>query len=132
MSLIADPSTWADWQPEIVSSEGPAPLTAGDVVDGHASMLGFQVAGRSVAIEVGPRVLEEDVIVGVRMIVRYSVASTDAGTVVTRRLTAELPGGPMGRLLSFFLKRRLKTMQRRVLDELSALPGTRSSLPSSP
>lgn len=61
---------------------------------------------------------EEDVIVGVRMKIRYELKEVPDGVVVTRRLTTSLPSGVSGRVLSFFLKRRLAKMQQTVLDEL--------------
>ena len=94
-------------------------MDEGDVVEGEARMLGFEVGGRSVALETSDRVFEEDVIVGVRMRVRYEVESAGDGTVIRRHLTADLPGGFAGRLLSAFLKPRLKKMNEQVLDELA-------------
>jgi hypothetical protein len=119
MALVRDPKTWPRWQPEIVSTEGPAPLEEDDDVYGHASMLGFRVEGHSKSVTVGTETYEEDVVVGVRMRIVYEVARDDAGsTVVTRRLSAEMPGGMAGRVLSFFLRRRLTRMQNGVVDEL--------------
>jgi hypothetical protein len=54
------------------------------------------------------------------MRIEYTVDETASGVVVTRRLVASLPGGVSGRVLSFFLKRRLKAMQKGVLDALVA------------
>jgi hypothetical protein len=119
MGLVRDPATWPLWQPEIVSTEGPAPLEAGDDVYGHAEMLGFSVEGHSKSVTVSRDAYEEDVIVGVRMRILYEVARDEAGaTVVTRRLTALLPGGLAGRVLSIFLRRRLTRMQNGVVEEL--------------
>ena len=39
MDLILDPGTWPDWQGEIISADGPRPLTPGDVVDGPDDLL---------------------------------------------------------------------------------------------
>lgn len=119
MELVRDPKTWPRWQPEIVSTEGPAPLKEGDDVYGHAEMLGFDVEGHSKSISVTADAFEEDVIVGVRMRIVYEVSRDDSGsTVVTRRLSAQLPGGFAGRILSIFLKRRLTRMQDGVVEEL--------------
>lgn len=117
---LRDATTWPDWQPEIVAAVGPSRIAEGDEVEGRARMLGFVVEGRSHAIEVGDDVLEEDVVVGVRMRVRYEIEQDPAGTKITRRLTAGLPGGPAGRLLSVFLKVRLKRMQTKVLRALQS------------
>lgn len=119
MELVRDPKSWPRWQPEIVSTEGPAPLEEGDDVYGHAEMLGFSVEGHSKSVTVSGDAYEEDVIVGVRMRILYEVGKDESGrTVITRRLSAELPGGVAGRVLSFFLKRRLTRMQNGVVEEL--------------
>lgn len=119
LELVRDPKTWPRWQPEIVSTEGPAPLNEGDDVYGHAEMLGFDVEGHSKTVSVTADAYEEDVIVGVRMRITYEMSRDASGrTVVTRRLSALLPGGLAGRILSFFLKRRLTRMQNGVVEEL--------------
>ncbi|HET7483347.1 MAG TPA: SRPBCC family protein [Actinomycetota bacterium] len=117
---LQDPITWPRWQPEIIASSGPAPLREGDAVEGRAALLGFVVDGRSTTVSSETDVFEEDVVVGVRMRVRYELREVPGGVVVTRRLTASLPRGFSGRILSFFLKRRLTSMQRGVLNELVA------------
>ncbi len=119
LELVRDPRTWPRWQPEIVSTEGPARLEEGDDVYGHASMLGFRVEGHSKTATVTDAAYEEDVVVGVRMRIVYEVTVDESGrTVVRRKLSALLPGGVAGRLLSFFLKRRLTRMQNGVVEEL--------------
>ena len=119
MDLVRDPGTWPQWQPEILSADGPAPLEEGDDVYGHASMLGFRVEGHSKSVVARETMYEEDVVVGVRMRIVYEVTSSREGaTVVTRRLSTLLPGGFAGRVLSFFLARRLRRMQDGVLDAL--------------
>ena len=118
ISRILQPASWPEWQSEIITTGPPGILKSGDTVEGRARLLGFEVEGRSTAVVAEGGVFEEDVIVGVRMRVRYEVEETDAGTRVTRRLTAALPRGFNGKLLSFFLKRRLTRMQSGVLDRL--------------
>jgi hypothetical protein len=119
MDLVTDPTTWPRWQPEIVSTEGPRPLQEGDDVYGSASMLGFRVEGHSKTVAVTGDAYEEDVLVGVRMRIVYEISVDERGeTVVTRRLSATLPGGVAGRVLSFFLRRRLTRMQKGVVEEL--------------
>ncbi len=118
MELVRAPRSWPQWQPEILVAEGPPLLDAGDVVRGHARLLGFGVQGHSTAVAVAADSFEEDVIVGVRMRVRYEARRHDRNTVLTRRLVAELPWGPAGRVLSFFLRRRLLKMQESVVAEL--------------
>lgn len=118
LGRILDPSTWPEWQPEIISTAPSGSIQQGDSVEGRAQLLGFVVDGRSSAVEVREDAFEEDVIVGVRMRVRYSVTPAPEGTTVTRRLTADLPAGFSGRILSFFLKRRLRKMQNGVLETL--------------
>ena len=118
MALILDATSWPRWQPEIVSTEGPRRVSPGDVVRGHARMLGFHVEGHSTAADVARDGFEEDVIVGVRMRVRYQVTPDGDGARVTHRLTSELPRGIFGRILSFSLRWRLRAMQRAALREL--------------
>ena len=86
---------------------------------GEAEMLGFAVHGHTEALDVTDEVFEEDVIVGVRMIIRYEVSASPSGTRITHRLTAKLPGGFSGRILSLFLQPRLRALQRRVLERLA-------------
>jgi hypothetical protein len=118
MDRLLRPSTWPEWQSEILSVAGPERVESGTVVGGRASMLGFNVDGQSVAVEVGPAAFEEDVVVGVGMRIRYDVESTTTGARITHTLSSELPEGALGRVLSFFLARRLRRMQRELLAKL--------------
>jgi hypothetical protein len=122
--LLLDPATWSEWQQEIVNARGPAPMRDGDVARGEAKMLGFDVHGYTEVLEATGEVFEEDVIVGVRMIVRYEVKPSASGAHVTHELTAFLPGGLSGRVLSFFLRPRLRALQRGVLRELVGQSGS--------
>lgn len=117
---IRDPSSWPEWQSEIVSTDGPKRVSEGDVVPGHAAMLGFEVDGQSFTVEASDRHYVEDVVVGVGMRVSYAVTETISGTRLTHRLECELPGGPMGRVLSFFLKCRFVKMERELLRKLAS------------
>ena len=119
VAQLRDPSTWPAWQAEISRAAGPAPLNDGDHVVGDARMLGFAVGGRADVVAAGDHTVEHDVIVGIRMNVRYTLEPGDDGWVLTHRLTAELPRGLSGRVLSVFLKRRLRRMQRRLLGDLA-------------
>lgn len=122
LGKIITPKTWPEWQLEIDSTDGPERLQTGDVVAGKASMLGFEVDGQSVATSVSESSFTEDVVVGVAMTVTYSVRETPSGAVLTHRLVSELPGGPLGSLLSFFLKRRFRKMQSTLLKRLAETP----------
>ena len=82
-------------------------------------MLGFDVQGQSTIITSDPTLFVEDVIVGVRMQVVYRVEEDGSGCLITRRLEAELPGGWAGRVLGVFLRIRLRTMQKKVLETLA-------------
>ena len=110
--------TWPRWQSEILDTEEPQWIEPHQVVHGKARLLGFDVHGRSLTLTSDDQVFEQDVVVGVRMRVHYSVAAKDPGSVVTHRLTAELPGGLAGTLLSVLLSRRLKKMQVDLLQRL--------------
>lgn len=81
-------------------------------------MLGFVVDGRSLICEVGPGTMEQDVIVGVRMRVRFRIVEGLGGPILEHSLQTSLPGGVLGRVLSFFLRPRLRAMQRVTLRNL--------------
>jgi Polyketide cyclase / dehydrase and lipid transport len=127
LNRIASPVTWPDWQSEILSVEGPERVREGDVVHGDAKLLGFQVEGHSSILEVTPDSLFEDVIVGVRMRIRYEVVPDGDGAVVTHRLESDLPRGVAGRVLAVLLKWRLRKMQSMLLDDLVRGAGTGNS-----
>jgi hypothetical protein len=117
-ALVRDGTTWSTWQPEILSSEGSSQLEPGDVVRGEAEMLGFRVAGRADILRSGGGEVAQDVIVGIKMRVTYRFEHHEDGTAVTHTLEADLPRGISGRVLSAFLRYRLKRMQRRLLENL--------------
>ena len=120
MKHVLDATAWPAWQPEIVSTKGSKRVAEGEIVSGSARMLGFGVEGRSVALEVADDVFEEDVVVGVAMRVRYEVRPDGNGCRVTHRLESNMPTGLAGRLLSAFLRSRLKKMQKTALERLVA------------
>lgn len=116
---VRSPATWPKWQSEIVAVDGSGTVREGDVVDGDARLLGFDVTGRSSVVKVTGDAFEEDVIVGVRMRVSYAVSPTASGSTITHRIQADLPSGIAGSVLSFLLSLRLKRMQRNLLAALS-------------
>src|SRR5687767_15291865 len=120
MSHVLDSTAWPAWQPEIIATEGSKRVAEGDIVSGSARMLGFGVQGKSIAVEVSDNVFEEEVVVGVGMRVRYEVQPDGEGCRVTHRLESNMPTGLSGRLLSAFLRGRLKKMQRTALERLVA------------
>lgn len=118
LGLVADASKWPSWQPEIKSIEGPHAMASGDVARGKAHMLGFRVDGHATAVDVGSAYFEQDVIVGVRMGIRYELKPIEGGTMITHTLSAEMPKGISGRILALFLRRRLRWLQRTALENL--------------
>ena len=118
--------SWPEWQSEIIETDQPEWREAHEIVHGKATLLGFDVHGRSLTVASEEARFEQDVVVGVRMHVRYLIEPTGSATVLTHRLSAELPGGFAGRLLSVFLARRLRKMQ---LDLLSRLKTQVEELP---
>ena len=118
MAYLLDATLWPSWQPEIVATEGPKRVAEGDIVSGHARMLGFHVEGRSRAVEVTEDVFEEDVVVGVAMRVRYEVYPEAGGCRVVHRLESQMPAGLTGRVLAFFLRGRLRRMQKSAVERL--------------
>ena len=133
LGRILTPASWPEWQSEILRVDGPDHLAPTDVVRGDAKLLGFHVEGHSTTLEVTPQSFTEDVIVGVRMKVRYSVTPDGAGTRITHHLESKLPSGLAGRVLSLFLRWRLRKMQAMLLNDLvrqceAAGGGTAASL----
>ncbi len=119
MGRIRRPATWPAWQPEIVAADGPEVLETGDEVSGPARLLGFHVDGRAHVLSVDEGALEQDVLVGVRMRVRYEVRPGPSGSVVTHRLAVQLPSGAAGWFLSVFLRPRLRRLQAQALGRLA-------------
>jgi hypothetical protein len=95
-------------------------MVSGDVARGKARMLGFHVDGHATAVESDGHFFEQDVIVGVRMRIRYEVRPIDGGTMITHTLVAQMPRGLSGRVLALFLRRRLRWLQRTALENLVA------------
>ncbi len=122
MLRIRGAATWPQWQPEITETSGPDLVGPGDVVTGRARMLGFGVYGHSTTVDVGPEHLEEDVLVGVRMRVRYEVGADGPRSRVRHRLHLYPLSGPAGRTLGVLLRWRLRRMQKLALENL-AQPG---------
>ena len=120
MARIKDATTWPEWQSEILETSGSREVHPGEDVVGIAKLLGFLVDGRSRIGTVSASELSEDVIVGVRMRVRFEVSDTEDGCIVTHHLIAEMPSGPTGRLLSWFLRRRLKKMSADLVNRLAS------------
>jgi Polyketide cyclase / dehydrase and lipid transport len=120
MNAILDASQWPKWQPEIVMTAADGRVAEGEIVDGRAKMLGFAVDGRSQAERVTDSDFEEDVIVGVRMRIRYEVRPHRDGSEVRVRLATRLPTGFSGRLLSLLLRYRLRRMQKIGIERLVA------------
>ena len=119
LAIVRSPATWPQWQSEIVTTEGPDPVTPGDVVRGDASMLGFEVDGHSTIETSSESILDEDVIVGLRMRVTYSVELVGDRTRLRHKFSARLPGGVWGGLLALFMRRRFRKMQRDLLADLA-------------
>ena len=118
MERITTPKTWPQWQSEIVAVEGPDRLAEGDVVEGRARLLGFDVRGKTTITGATEQQFDEDVIVGVRMRISYRAEPRGDKTVVTHRMTADLPAGLAGTVLSWLLAWRLRKMQSLLLRRL--------------
>ena len=120
MQRLARPATWPEWVPEITATRSEPVVGPGDDVEGLAEMLGFRVNGRAKVTEVTPTRFVQDVVIGVRIVARYEVEPDGDGSVIHHELVVSAPRGPTGRLLTFFLRGRLRVMQRRLLANLSA------------
>lgn len=119
LDKLARPATWPEWVPEITATRSKTVVGEGDDVEGLAEMLGFRVNGRAKVTEVTPTRFVQDVVIGVRIVARYDVEADGDGSVIHHELLVSAPRGPTGRLLTFFLKRRLRVMQKRLLENLS-------------
>jgi hypothetical protein len=128
MDQLRMPENRKQWQSEIVWMKGPEGLTVGDSVEGLADMMGFRVEGRATTTDLGPNHYEEDVVVGVRMRMRFEIVPAEDGVVVKHILEAPLPGGLAGKILSVFLKRRLRRMQAESLRNLCRYAGSDASV----
>ena len=131
LDRIRTPATWPEWQSEILSVEGPDRVGEGDVVAGKAAMLGFEVDGQSHTVSASESEYVEEVVVGVGMRVTYAAEEIEGGTRLTHRLECELPGGPLGSILSFFLKKRFRKMERQLLKRLGGSRDEVTRVPSS-
>lgn len=123
MDVLRRPERRPEWQPEILWMRGPDRLSDGDEQYGRARMLGFEVAGRSRTITVTDYAFEEEALVGVKMRIRYEITQSDGQIEIAHHLSADLPRGFWGRLVSLFLKSRLRAMQGRALRNLAAQAG---------
>lgn len=119
LELITSPATWPTWQPEILETSGPERLETGSIVDGRASMMGFEVDGKNATLSLSSERVEHHAVVGVGMRITYEIETTPEGSKLTHRLDSNLPSGPLGSLLSFFLRARLRKMQREVVKNLA-------------
>jgi hypothetical protein len=121
MRYLLDSTSWPRWQPEIVATTGPQEVKTGDLVRGHADLLGFGVAGQAAIEEVRRRSFTEDVLVGVRMKVSYELLDDARGCKVRATVVTEAPTGLSGRILGLLLRRRLRSMQSTALERLARL-----------
>src|SRR3712207_4805235 len=78
-AMIRDALAWPEWPPESTRSAVPREFDAGDVVQGDAEMLGVKVAGRADITGACRVAMEQDVIVGIRMKVRYEFTEVPGG-----------------------------------------------------
>lgn len=117
---LVRPATWPDWVPEISDTKSKEVVGPGDDVEGLAEMLGFRVNGRARVTEASEDLFVQDVVIGVRIVARYEIEPSGDGSVIRHELIVSAPRGPTGRLLTFFLKGRLRAMQKRLLRNLSA------------
>ncbi|MFN2525787.1 MAG: hypothetical protein ABR505_05930 [Actinomycetota bacterium] len=127
IDLLSRPDQRPNWQPEILWMRGPDRLAEGDEQYGRARMMGFEVAGRSRTIAASNGVFEEEALIGVRLRIRYEITDADGGIEIAHHLTADLPRGFWGRIVSLFLRSRLRVMQLRALRNLAAQTEPESS-----
>lgn len=119
MQLVADPWTWAQWVPEIVTIEAVDQGPGGNDIIGRAQMLGFDVDGRARILHSDPRALTSEVIVGVRITAHYRLEDAPGGCRVIHRFEIAAPGGLLGTVLATTLRLRLRKTQQSLLGNLA-------------
>ncbi len=124
--MLADLSSRPGWLAELRRVEAPpGQATTGTRFTGESSLLFHDFAGVSEVVVAEPgRTLEEHVLLGARMVSRWTLERDSASTTrVTHVIDIDFPTGPLGRLERWVLRRRLAQLQRRSLAALADVAG---------
>ena len=91
--------------------------------EGESRLLLHTFPGSSEVVRAEPgAALSERVHLGARITSEWTFASTvDGGTRVRHCMEVALPGGPLGPIERFVLRRRIASLQRAALESLDSL-----------
>ena len=121
-AVLADLSSRPSWLAELRHVDAPpGPATTGTRFTGESSLLFHDFAGASEVVVAEPgRTLEEHVLLGARMVSRWTLEHDGPSTTrVTHVIDIDFPTGPLGRIERWVLRRRLAQLQRRSLTSLA-------------
>jgi len=124
--VLADLSSRPNWLAELRQVDAPpGPAAVGTRFTGESSLLFHDFAGVSEVVVAEPgRALEEHVVLGARMVSRWTLDRDGATrTRVTHVIDIDFPTGPLGRIERWVLRRRLGQLQRRSLRALAGVAG---------
>ena len=121
-AVLADLASRPAWLAELRRVNAPpGPATVGTRFTGESSLLFHDFAGVSEVVVATPgRQLEEHVLLGARMVSRWTLDHDGPSTTrVTHVIEIDFPTGPLGRVERWVLRRRLAQLQRRSLAALA-------------
>ena len=124
---VADLQRRPTWLEELVHVD-PAATTAavGTRFEGESRLFGHRFPGSAEVLRAEPGVaLVERVHLGARLTSEWTLTATpDGRTRVRHCIDVVLPGGPLGRIERFVLRRRIAALQRKALQGLDSLVST--------
>jgi len=123
-ALVADLQRRPEWLHELVHVDPDADTAkAGIRFEGESRLLLHRFPGSSEVLRADPgTALSERVHLGARLTVEWTFEPAgDGRTRVRHCMDVVLPGGPLGRIERFVLRRRVSTLQRAALEALESL-----------
>lgn len=123
-AIVADLQRRPTWLGELVHVD-PSAATAevGMRFEGESRLFLHTFPGSSEVVRAEPgAALSERVHLGARLTSEWTFAATaDGGTRVRHCMEVVLPGGPLGPIERFVLRRRIASLQRAALESLVSL-----------
>jgi uncharacterized protein YndB with AHSA1/START domain len=123
-AIVGDLQRRPTWLGELVHVDPSATTAeAGMRFEGESRLLLHRFPGSSEVVRAEPGVtLSERVHLGARLTSEWTFAPTaDGGTRVRHCMEVTLPGGPLGPIERFVLRRRIASLQRAALESLVSL-----------